>query len=94
MRRQLGPGFVGKDGATQVEQGGGDRAANSVIHIIAIGRLRLDPCSQDDVAKRIAADHSKLEAIRYLNCYIAREIFDTIMRRYKEINQTKSPLVS
>ena len=32
---------------------GGDRAANSAIHIIAIGRLRLDSRTQDYVAKRI-----------------------------------------
>ena len=43
---------------------GGDRAANSAIHIIAIGRLRLDPRSQGYVAKRIAAGHSKLEGKR------------------------------
>lgn len=43
---------------------GGDRAANSAIHIIAIGRLRLDARTQDYVARRIAAGKSKLEAIR------------------------------
>lgn len=49
---------------------GGDRAANSAIHIIAIGRLGLDPRSQDYVAKRIAAGHSRLEAIRCLKRYM------------------------
>lgn len=68
---------------------GGDRAANSAIHIIAIGRLRLDPRSQDYVAKRIAAGNSKLEAIRCLKRYIAREVFGIIMRRYREINQSQ-----
>ena len=33
---------------------GGDRAANSALHIIAIGRLRTDPRTKPYVAKRIA----------------------------------------
>ncbi len=58
---------------------GGDRAANSAIHIIAIGRLRLDPRTQAYVAKRIAAGTSKLEAIRSLKRYIAHDVFNIIM---------------
>ncbi len=68
---------------------GGDRAANSAIHIIAIGRLRLDPRTQDYVARRIASGNSKLEAVRCLKRYIAREVFSIIMRQYKEINQSQ-----
>jgi transposase len=68
---------------------GGDRAANSAIHIIAIGRLRLDPRTQGYVAKRIAAGNSKLEAIRSLKRYIAREVFGIIIRRQKQINQSQ-----
>jgi transposase len=41
------------------------------------------------VAKRIAEGHSKLDAIRALKRYIAREVFTLIMRRQKEINQTR-----
>jgi transposase len=59
---------------------GGDRAANSALHIIAIGRLRTDPRTQAYVAKRIAEGHSKLEAIRCLKRYIAREVFALIKR--------------
>ena len=36
---------------------GGDRAANSALHIIAIGRLRTDPKTKEYVARRIA-DHT------------------------------------
>ena len=54
---------------------GGDRAANSALHIIAIGRLRTDPRTKAYIAKRIAEGHSKLEAIRCLKRYIAREVF-------------------
>ena len=37
----------------------GDRAANSVLHIIAIGRLCTDHRTKDYVARRIAEGHSK-----------------------------------
>lgn len=67
---------------------GGDRAANSALHIIAIGRLRTDPKTKAYVAKRIAEGHSKLDAIRALKRYIAREVFTLIVHRQKEINQT------
>jgi hypothetical protein len=40
---------------------GGDRAANSALHIIAIGRLRTDHRTKDYVARRIAEGHSKLD---------------------------------
>ncbi|MHC3941849.1 IS110 family transposase ISMch6 [Paenochrobactrum sp. BZR 201-1] len=68
---------------------GGDRAANSALHIIAIGRLRLDPKTKDYVARRTAEGHSKLEAIRCLKRYIAREVFGIIIRRFREINQNQ-----
>jgi transposase len=68
---------------------GGDRAANSALHIIAIGRLRTDPRTKSYIAKRIAEGHSKLEAIRCLKRYIAREIFFLISQRRQEIDQAQ-----
>jgi transposase len=68
---------------------GGDRAANSALHIIAIGRLRLDPKTQEYVARRVAQGHQKLEAIRCLKRYIAREVFNIIARRQRQINQAQ-----
>lgn len=65
---------------------GGDRAANSALHLIAIGRLRTDEKTQAYVARRVAEGHSKLEVIRILKRYIAREVYGVIMRRHKEIN--------
>ena len=65
---------------------GGDRAANSALHIIAIGRLRTDEKTRAYVARRLAEGHSKLEAIRALKRYIVREVYGMIMRRHKEIN--------
>jgi transposase len=68
---------------------GGDRAANSALHIIAIGRLRTDPRTQAYVAKRMAEGHSKLEALRCLKRYIAREVFTLISRQRREVAQTQ-----
>ncbi|NYT79825.1 IS110 family transposase [Alcaligenaceae bacterium] len=68
---------------------GGDRAPNSALHIIAIGRLRLDPSTQDYVAKRTEQGLSKLEAIRCLKRYIARELFYVLQRRNHTISQTQ-----
>ena len=67
---------------------GGDRAANSALHIIAIGRLRTDVRTQTYVAKRIAEGHSKLEAIRCLKRCIAREVYGIIQSRNLTINQS------
>ncbi len=41
------------------------------------------------MARRIAEGHSKLEAIRCLKRYIAREVFMLITRRQKAISQTR-----
>jgi transposase len=68
---------------------GGDRAANSALHIIAIGRLRLEPKTQEYVARRAAQGHSKREAIRCLKRYIAREVFNIIARGHRQINQAQ-----
>lgn len=65
---------------------GGDRAANSALHIIAIGRIRTDPRTREYVAKRLTEGHSKMEAIRCLKRYIAREVFQIIRKRHNEIN--------
>ncbi|MEG8941814.1 hypothetical protein U4U44_08015, partial [Klebsiella pneumoniae] len=39
---------------------GGDRAANSALHIIAIGRLRTDAKTKEYVARRVAEGHTKM----------------------------------
>jgi len=67
---------------------GGDQAANSALHIIAIGRLRTELRTKAYVAKRIAEGHSKLEAIRCPKRYIAREVFSLITQPRREMNQT------
>ena len=68
---------------------GGDRAANSALHIIAICRLRCDERTQKYIARRVTEGLSKLEAIRCLKRYIAREVFNIIQDRYRAVNQSQ-----
>ena len=70
-----------------------NRAANSALHIIAIGRLRTDQKTKDKeyVARRIAEGHSKLDAIRSLKRYIAREVFTLITQRASSSSGARLP---
>jgi transposase len=54
---------------------GGDRDANSALHMAVISRLRMDPATKAYVARRTAEGHAKLEIIRCLKRYLAREIY-------------------
>ena len=45
--------------------------------------------TKDYVARRLAEGHSKLDAIRALKRYLAREVFTLITQRRKEINATR-----
>lgn len=65
---------------------GGDRAANSALHIIAIGRLRTDNKTKEYVEKRLTQGHTKLEALRCLKRYIAREVYYILKKRNNFIN--------
>ncbi|ALQ51805.1 IS110 family transposase [Nitrosomonas ureae] len=65
---------------------GGDRAANSALHIIAIGRLRTDNKTKEYVDKSLTQGHTKLEALRCLKRYIAREVYYILKKRNNLIN--------
>lgn len=65
---------------------GGDRQANSAIHIIAIGRLRTDERTKKYVAKKMSEGHTKMETIRCLKRYIAREVYHVIKRQRELVN--------
>ena len=82
------PASSGKTSRHRLNRGG-DRAANSALHIIAICRLRCEERTQKYVARRVTEGLSKLEAIRCLKRYIAREVFYLIRDRNKEINQVQ-----
>lgn len=70
---------------------GGDRAANSALHIIAIGRLRTDARTQEYVAKlvTVAEGHSKMKALRCLKRYISREVYTPLRNQNRQINSTQ-----
>jgi|TARA_B110000263_G_C14873318_1_gene314001 transposase len=88
MWRQAGSGLIRENDTTPIEQGG-DRAANSALQIIAIRRFRLDSKTKEYVARRTTEGHSKLEAFRCLKRYIAREVFNIIVKHHKQINQAQ-----
>jgi transposase len=54
---------------------GGDRAANCALHTIVLSRLGHDPRTRAYAARRTAEGLTKLEIIRCLKRYVAREIF-------------------
>jgi transposase len=54
---------------------GGDRQANRALHLAVISRMRVDPTTKAYVAKRTALGHSKLETMRCLKRYLAREVY-------------------
>jgi transposase len=54
---------------------GGDRQANHALHTIAVVRMRYHEPTRAYVARRTAEGLSKLEIIRCLKRFIAREVF-------------------
>jgi len=54
---------------------GGDRQANRALHMAAISRMRTDDRTKAYVARKTAEGHSKLEIIRCIKRYLAREIY-------------------
>lgn len=54
---------------------GGDRQANSALYRIVLVRMSKDQRTRDYVAKRTAEGKSKLEIMRCLKRYVAREIY-------------------
>jgi transposase len=59
---------------------GGDRQANAALWRIAMVRMSSDPRTRDYVARRVEEGRSKLEIIRMLKRYIAREVYRHLPR--------------
>lgn len=57
---------------------GGDRQANSSLHIIIVGRFRHHQPTKDYLARKLAAGKSKRDVIRALKRYVARDVFNTL----------------
>ena len=60
---------------------GGDRAANSALHLAVITRMRLDERTKAYVARRTADGRSKREIIRCLKRDVARELYPLLVRQ-------------
>lgn len=73
-RLQPDPASSGKTHRHRLNRGG-DRQANAAIWRIAIVRMAGDERSQKYIDKRMSEGKSKIEAIRCLKRYIAREVF-------------------
>ncbi|MBA2442413.1 MAG: IS110 family transposase [Rubrobacter sp.] len=54
---------------------GGDRDANNALYLICVVRMRHDQRTREYVARRTAEGKFKLEIMRCLKRYIAREIY-------------------
>ncbi|MCI0837840.1 MAG: IS110 family transposase, partial [Chloroflexi bacterium] len=54
---------------------GGDRRANSALHRVIIVRLRHDERTRKYMARRTAEGMTKMQVIRCLKRYLAREVY-------------------
>jgi transposase len=67
---------------------GGDRQLNRAIHIVALGRAKLDPATRAYLERKQNEGKTKLEAIRCLKRHIARQIWHLL---YSAQPQTQVP---
>jgi transposase len=57
---------------------GGNRQANSALHMIVVCRMRTDQRTRDYVTRRLTEGKSKREIMRCLKRYVAREIYNAL----------------
>jgi transposase len=67
---------------------GGDRAANSAIHLVAIGRLRYHQPAIDYLHRRTQQGLSKKDTIRAMKRHIARELFGALKADLQALDPT------
>ena len=67
---------------------GGNRQANSALHVAAIVRLRYCERTQAYAKRRQAEGRTKPEIIRCLKRYLAREVFRALRTDYAMIHAT------
>jgi transposase len=68
------PASSGKTNRYRLNRGG-DRQANAAIHRVVIVRLRYDIKTKEYLQRRMKEGKSKMEVIRCLKRYVAREVF-------------------
>src|SRR5262249_7592524 len=74
------PASSGKTNRHRLNRGG-DRAANSALHLAVITRMRLDERTKAYVARRTADGLSKREVIRCLKRDVARGLYPLLQGR-------------
>ncbi len=57
---------------------GGNRQANSALHIVVLSRMRMDSRTKKYVARRLDEGRTKREIMRCLKRYVAREIYHVL----------------
>ena len=69
---------------------GGDRQANRALHMITISRLRTDERTQAFAQRKVASGTSKLEALRGIKRYIAREVYPLVKANTADVGGSTS----
>ena len=69
---------------------GGDRQANRALHMITMSRLRTDERTQAFAQRKVASGKSKLEAIRCIKRYIAREVYPLVKANTADVGGSTS----
>ena len=59
---------------------GGDRQANAALWVIVVTRMGADKATRAYVERRLAEGRTKLDIIRILKRYVAREVFGYLPR--------------
>ena len=59
---------------------GGDRQANAALYVIVLARMSADKRTKAYVQRRVAEGRTKLEVIRILKRYVAREVYHCLPR--------------
>ena len=74
------PASSGKTSRHRLNRGG-NRQANSALHMVVLSRIRKDERTQAYLKRRLAEGLSKRETMRCLKRYVAREIFQVMMSK-------------
>jgi len=73
------PASTGKTHRHRLNRGG-DRAADNALYVVVLTRLRLDPRTRAYFTRRRAEGLSKREVTRCLQRYVARELYQLLVR--------------
>jgi len=72
------PASSGKTSRHRLNRGG-NRQANSALHMVVVSRMRIDQRTRTYVARRLDEGKSKKEAMRCLKRYVAREVYRALV---------------